>query len=441
MIENPFFHRKAIRDPEYFHDREMEIEQILKMLAKGECVSVTGPRKIGKTSLLLNVCQPQVMEQYGLDPAHCLLVYFNCEGLGNLDQEAIYVRILEQIVEKAAQQGYKFAVPGRLDSYISFERALVAILNQGLKVVLLFDEFELLSGNRNLGSEFFSGLRALANRFDVAYVTVSQQSLLALPQTEESSPFFNIFAPLELGLFDEAASRELIDNYMRKAKAVLLEEVISMVLALGGGHPFFLQVAGYWAFELQATLLDIRAKKGNHLETKDLHILVQAVRDQVESHFEYYWGHLTSQEQLALATLPAIQSEESYRKQLETLTYLCLVVKENGRHSYFSPLLRDFVRRQTEAEVERGPSKVEAEGKRGKEGKSTTLEGTFGADAPARGAQFVVLDALLIASCFGFLFALALALVANYAPLFWLTGFLVLAIAILLLARSILRRR
>jgi len=40
------------------------------------------------------------------------------------------------------------------------------------------------------------------------------------------------------------------------------------------------------------------------------------------------------------------QSEETYREQLEALACLCLIVKDDSRYKYFSPLFRDFVRRQ-----------------------------------------------------------------------------------------------
>ena len=129
MTENPFFHRGPIRDPDYFYNRSKEVKRVLEMLGKGQSVSVIGPRKIGKTSLLFNISQPQVMRRHGLDLSHHLFVYFNCEGLSNLDREALYVLILEEIVEKAAQQGFNFVVPEHPDSHISFERARGEILN------------------------------------------------------------------------------------------------------------------------------------------------------------------------------------------------------------------------------------------------------------------------------------------------------------------------
>ncbi len=276
MIENPFFHRGPIRDPAYFYNRKREVKWTLEMLGKGQCVSITGPRKIGKTSLLFYVSRPEVMQQHGFDPARHLFVYFNCEGLGSLKLEEFYALILEQVADRASQQGYHLASPERPISYLEFERVLRKAFDQELKLALLLDEFELLGQNRGLGTEFLSGLRALATKFDSAYLTASQRQIAAF--TGHHSPFFNIFRPLKLGLFDELESRELIEESLTKARAIFPPEAVNGILELGGGHPFFLQVAGYWALELQTT-------KGAPLESKDFHILAQTVRGQVESQY------------------------------------------------------------------------------------------------------------------------------------------------------------
>ena len=333
---NPFFHRGPIRDSAYFYNRKKEVKRALEMLGKGQSVAVIGPRKIGKTSLLFHISRPEVMQQHGLDPAPHLVVYFNCEGLGSIKLEEFYALILEEIAGRAAQHGVHLAIPERPTSYLEFERVLRKVFKQKLKLALLLDEFELLGENREWGTELLRGLRALATKFDIAHLTVSQRQL---PAFTEHSPFFNIFLLLKMGLFDESESRELIEESLTKAGAMFPPEAINRILGLGGGHPFFLQVAGYWALELQAT-------KGAPLESKDFHILAQTVRGQVVSHFEYYWRQLTPQERYVLAALPFTQSEEIYREQLEALACLCLIVKEDGRYRYFSPLFRDFVRRQ-----------------------------------------------------------------------------------------------
>lgn len=343
-IENPFFHRGPIRDPEYFCDRRLETKHTWRMLSNKQSVSVIGPRKIGKTSFLFHLCRPEVMQEHGLDPSRYLCVYINCEDLGHLGHQALYALLTSEIADQSLQQGHNIAMPERPVSHLEFERAIAAVFERDLTLVLIFDEFELLSQNENLDLAFFSGLRALATRFGLAYLTCSRRPLLGLPHTLDYSPFFNIFCTVRLSLFDEGASRDLIARYLDKAGASLPPAIVDNVLQVGGGHPFFLQVAGYWALELQQA-------KGSPLGERDLDLLEQSIRGQIESHLDYYWGHLSDVERYVLAALPFTQEEDRYREELDALASDCLVVSSSplvgeGECRYFSPLFRNFVRRQ-----------------------------------------------------------------------------------------------
>jgi DNA-binding winged helix-turn-helix (wHTH) protein len=390
MHENPFFHRGPIRDPDYFYGRQAETRHALRMLLNGQSVSVIGPRKIGKTSFLFHLCRSDVLREHGLDPARTLFVYVNCEDLGHLGQQALYALLAGEIAEQAAQCGQDIALPERPASHLEFERAIAGLFERDLALVLVFDEFELLSRNKSLNMAFFSGLRALATRFGLAYLTASRRPLLGLPQDVDYSPFFNIFFPVKLGLFDEGTSRALIAGYLAQAEASLPPAVVDRVLVLGGGHPFFMQVAAYWALELQEA-------KGSSLQERDLGLLEHSVRGQVESHLNYYWTKLSDRERYVLAVLAFTQDEDQYRQELDALASDCLVVNRTmwpertpiprdssrgeqkectpdlqtqeglrlggplptapmrdpvlmgpmrGTYRYFSPLFRDFVRRQ-----------------------------------------------------------------------------------------------
>jgi DNA-binding winged helix-turn-helix (wHTH) protein len=116
------------------------------------------------------------------------------------------------------------------------------------------------------------------------------------------------------------------------------------VLEFGGRHPFFLQVAGYWALELQEA-------KGAPLKSRDKMLLRHSIQGQVESHFEYYWSHLSQKERFVLAALPLTQQEVRYREEIELLDSMCLIARPSDQPSasyrYFSPLFRDYVRRQS----------------------------------------------------------------------------------------------
>ena len=59
-MDNPFYHRGAIRRLRDFYNREAEISQILGLLRNGQSVSLIGPRRIGKSSLLIHLTRSEV---------------------------------------------------------------------------------------------------------------------------------------------------------------------------------------------------------------------------------------------------------------------------------------------------------------------------------------------------------------------------------------------
>ncbi len=204
-IENPYFHRGPIKEPAGFYGRTEEVASTLSLLKNNQSVSIVGPRRIGKTSLLLHISHPQVMARHGLPPAEHICVFIDCGGLSGLNQADFYRLLLEETEEQLLAQGQDINLPMPTPmTYRHFERALRRLSRQGLKFVFMLDEFELMSENHNLDADFFSGLRGLTARHNICYVTTSQAHLLELSYAEGvlGSPFFNIFAVQNLGLLD-----------------------------------------------------------------------------------------------------------------------------------------------------------------------------------------------------------------------------------------------
>ena len=85
--DNPFYHRGAIRRKEDFVGRSTELSQILGLLRNGQSVSLIGPRRIGKSSLLLHLSESTVRRAYGLDGANALFVSLDCQELAGSPPE------------------------------------------------------------------------------------------------------------------------------------------------------------------------------------------------------------------------------------------------------------------------------------------------------------------------------------------------------------------
>ena len=94
---NPFFHRGPIRDPTYFFGREHEAGQALSLLGNSQSISLVGQRRIGKTSFLFHISDPEVLSQHSLSLDEHLFVYVDCGGLGGLDQPNLYRVLLEEV--------------------------------------------------------------------------------------------------------------------------------------------------------------------------------------------------------------------------------------------------------------------------------------------------------------------------------------------------------
>jgi hypothetical protein len=339
---NPFFHRGPIRDRAYFFGREYETGQALSLLGNGQSVCLVGQRRIGKTSLLFHMADPEVFRQNGLSSQEHLFVYIDCGGLSGLDPPSLYRALLEEIAEvlpdrDPAPSGPDVLNDSRPITYRAFERALRGLVRDGWRPILLLDEFEQMSHNPHLDPDFFSGLRALTARYPIAYATASKQPLLELTYAQASvlsSPFFNIFNSIRLGLFPEEEARHLLTDLSARGQMTLTPPLMEFILGLAGPFPLFLQIAGFHAFELGGA-------KGSPLSDEDFPELRSRFQASVEEHWRYYWHNLSDEEQYVLATLPA--SQAGHPDLMRRLEAGCLILRRAEGYAYLSPLFRDFV--------------------------------------------------------------------------------------------------
>jgi DNA-binding response OmpR family regulator len=345
-LPNPFFHRGPIHHPAYFFGRRSETGQALSLLGQAQSVALVGQRRIGKTSLLFHLANPDIFSQYGLSPADHLFVYIDCGSLVSLDPAGLYRVLLEEINDALTERNLDPLQAAALNddqplTYRRFERALRSLTQQGWRLILILDEFERLSRSPHLDPDFFSGLRALAAKYPLAYITASKHPLLELTYANASalsSPFFNIFASLRLGLFSEIEAGELLLSLAAKEGLAFNPATLDFLLDLAGPHPLFLQMAGFLAFELAQE----RPDRFNKPVRSDEAELRRRFLASVEEHYHYYWRNLSAEEQRALATLPAAGTDSN----LPSLERACLVIHREQGYDYLSSTFRTFVQAQ-----------------------------------------------------------------------------------------------
>jgi serine/threonine-protein kinase len=256
-----------------------------------------------------------------------LFVYLDCEVLGEGAHAEIFGQVAAEMAAALDERGLdaepslEAAVvrPTRL----TFEAAVRKLNQRGLRVALILDEFERLSTNPQLDVNFFNALRSIAGRYQFVFLTASARPLIELTYTGRSqeilsSPFFNIFAPVFLGLLAKEDAYQLMREPMRKVGAAFAPATEDFLYDLVGGHPLGLQVACFHAFELQDDETEIERRTLRELE----------------AHFAYTWHNLTPTEQDALRRVDDVAArangDTAVRGLLRDLVQKCLLIADVG---------------------------------------------------------------------------------------------------------------
>lgn len=262
-----------------FHDRRAELERIGDALASLErgaprWLAILGPRKIGKTSLILEAARrargdvaiavldafermPLDLEVFRVLAVRALDALVGDESAGALrrrlhdpgafrallhtarslrDLPAPLRTDLDRLVDEPA-------TPDAVRRWLELPEELCAALDR--KLVLAIDEVQELASLSSAKFEPFPLMRAVWQRHQhVAYFfSGSAPSMLRQLVSSRESPFFQHFTLFELAPFGSDDAISLLvdeappDRSIPRALAARLYEVV-------GGHPFYLQVLG-----------------------------------------------------------------------------------------------------------------------------------------------------------------------------------------------------
>ncbi|MBN2148048.1 MAG: protein kinase [Anaerolineales bacterium] len=346
-MNNPYISRGPVRESTMFFGRTHELNEITAFLRGNQSVSIVSPRKMGKTSLLYHMMRPEILYKLGMDEQF-IFVYLDCEVLGEGSHEDIFAQFAIELSEALHERNLPpetvvqeaIDKPGRL----AFERAVRRLNQRGLRVILLLDEFERLSSNASLDVNFFNALRSAAGRYQLAYVTASARQLIQLTYSGRSqeilsSPFFNIFAPLHLGLLTSDEAYTLIRQPSQAAGLAFTPQMQDHIYQYVGGHPLALQVACFHAME----------------HPKEPELVEQHTAEEMASHFQYYWHNLTPTEQATLRQVDEVairsSTDTTLRGILRDLVQKSMLISDAQGYHYPSRLWAEFVSAQQPKEA------------------------------------------------------------------------------------------
>jgi hypothetical protein len=318
---NPFTFGNPIKEPARFYGRKAEIRQILNRLLSSahESTSIVGERRIGKTSLLLYLAHPKVAESLGLTPDKFCLVYVDFQGLTDITPKRFWQRVLKKMARSVCDSSLVPAIQ-KLSEQEAFdlfdlEDLFQVVMDKGLTTVLFMDEFEYVTQNPNFKSNFFGGLRTLAIHNGVALIPSTRRELVDLCYSDEikGSPFFNIFANVVLRPFIRPEVDELLEGYSTQGEAPLTPGERDLIWSLGGGYPFFVQMAGYYFIEGKA--------QGLSGETLEKYV-ANNYDQQADAHYTYLWSHCSESEKITLLTILTLGLQKPSKKTITNLENL-----------------------------------------------------------------------------------------------------------------------
>ena len=349
---NPFFYGGVIKERHLFINRQLEVIEIYEAILASASVSVIGERRVGKSSLLRYLADPEVAQQYGLDSRQYLFAYFEFLGFPSITPSSLWRRLLTEILRQLRDPRLAKKVQALLteETYDleELQRLLKAFQKAGLNLVILFDEFDTAAANPNFDQAFFGGLRNLSS-YRLSYIVASHRTLSDLRYAHPDSlvsPFFNIFRRITLRGFAPPEIEELLTKALDGTGIKFTQPDRILLDQLASSHPFFLQMAAYYLFYAYHYHYRRDQRPQNPW-------IERRFRDNAQEHFRYYWDSSEAGEKLILASLSLLEREEVERYQLypksndpmyRRLEDRVLVVEDQeGKPRVFSSIFEEWI--------------------------------------------------------------------------------------------------
>jgi AAA+ ATPase superfamily predicted ATPase len=362
MIVNPFTYGDPISSPNRFFGRQRSVEQVFSRLlnAQFESSSLVGERRIGKTSLLKYLAHPAVRHFYGISPDKYLFIYLDLQSVEqNWTPQRLWKWLLEKMVQKCQNPEVRRVLEAASKESSIDTLALMDIFDNvdenDQYVVFLLDEFERVTENQNFSPDFFYGLRSLAIHHHLSLITSSHHELIELTHSEKvrASPFFNIFANINIQLFTRAEAQDLITRSLVESGLSFTEGEIEIIFRIAGYHPYFLQVACYFLFNAYSEKLN---------PSERITFLEKEFRKQAEIQLSDYWRTSVEQEKIVLTAMALLEQQQRkvgghtfsmgqlqdlYTRSPQTLVRLekrGLLTSESGAYSLLNSTFGKWIR-------------------------------------------------------------------------------------------------
>ena len=262
---NPYIAGSPVREKGMFYGRDQLLARIEGLVHKN-CFMIHGERRIGKTSLLLQLKTNLMRDsstQYEFFP-----VFIDLQGIR---EEELFHHLMGEIVAQAAEWSIPLDDLDYADTYENyqnrqFSRDIKRIIGRlkdttekHVVVVLLVDEVDVLN---EFGDKTNQKLRGIFMKEYAEYLSCVMAGIHLKKEWESSgSPWYNFFEEIPIDSLDENAAKKLI---LRPVRGIFKyqPEAVAQILRSSSGHPYLIQ-------KICVSLVDESLRKKRFLITKE----------------------------------------------------------------------------------------------------------------------------------------------------------------------------
>jgi len=219
-----------------------ELKELWVVSHRLQSVVIYGHRRMGKTSILLNVVNI-LGEKVHLAYINLLLVGQSNQGVGEVLIKISDAIALEVNLPSPADEDF-LKLP-----YITFERYLkqvVANLDGGLIIALdEFEKIEELIEAKKIDPDFMGFLRGLVQMSPkIAFALAGLHTLEEMTE-DYFHPFFSSIIPIRVGFLSPGATRQILANPDDDFLLDYKPEAMDTIYELTHGQPYLVQLIGF----------------------------------------------------------------------------------------------------------------------------------------------------------------------------------------------------
>jgi hypothetical protein len=349
---NPFLYGNPVF-PNNFIGRQFEIKRIVNRIkGYGQSTAIIGEPRIGKTSLLQYLFEPEMRDTlYGVDSEWQLFFSF-IDLQGKLNSrfteskfwekalEPLHKKIKDSNLDSSLIEAYQLCQKNGFSDSDDLIKLFEQMKQAKLRLVLMLDECDVLLHHPTLNNpEFYGKLRAITSlHYSLCLVIASRLSLTKLNEATQSatgSPYFNFFNELNLGLLESND----IEILLNKAKEHFTSDDRQFIIQIAGNHPYLLQAIASILWETY------EYKKELSTQQKRWELVGQKFYEETESILEYTWQTWTPSTRMALITATLAQLPDlldDFRLELEGLKRTGFLMKDPEKPTGFRVCPRVF---------------------------------------------------------------------------------------------------